>query len=262
MYGSRRANDGYRARIGVVIPSVNTVVEAWFAKAAPPGVSVHVSRMPISSDTSPEALLEMSKHEVAAAKLVADCEPDVIMYACTASTIVRGRAYDLELMDTLTEATGVPCCTTTEAILRALQLFDARRVAIATPYPDAIDEREWAYFEGCGLEVTGLRSFGIADNRELADPSPGEIYRLGREAWVPGSDALLISCLALRSHFIVGELERDLAAPVVTSTQATLWAALRIAGVRDALPGYGEVLERPAFAESVNETVDVALSRA
>jgi maleate isomerase len=262
MYGSTRANDGYRARIGVVIPSVNTVVEAWFARAAPPGVTVHVSRMPISTDTSLEAIMEMTDHEVAAAKLVADCEPDVIMYACTASTLVRGRAYDLELMDVLTEATGVPCCTTTEAILRALRLFDARRIAIATPYPEAIDERERAFFQECGVEVTGMRSFGIADNRELADPSPGEIYRLGREAWVPGSDALLISCLALRSHFIAGELERDLGAPVVTSTQATLWAALRIAGVRDELSGYGQLLQRPEWPEVVNTSVDNSRSRA
>jgi maleate isomerase len=251
MYGSSRANDGYRARIGVVIPSVNTVVEAWFARAAPPGVSVHVSRMPIASDTSIEAIMAMTEHEVAAAQLVADCEPDVIMYACTASTLIRGRAYDLELMNVLSEATGVPCCTTTEAIVRALALFDARRVAVATPYPDAIDERERAFLEECGLEVTRMESLGIADNREMADPSPGEVYRLGRKAWAPGSDALLVSCLALRSHFVAGELERDLGVPVVTSTTATLWAALRIAGVRDPLPGYGRLLEseeHPAMA--------------
>jgi maleate isomerase len=245
MYGTTRANDGYRARIGVVIPSVNTVVEAWFARAAPPGVTVHVSRMPISSDTSLAAIMEMTKHEVAAAQLVADCEPDVIMYACTASTLVRGRAYDLELMEMLTEATGVPCCTTTEAIVRALQTFDVQRVSIATPYPEVIDERERAFFEECGFEVTGMRSFGIADNREIADPSPGEIYRLGKEAWVPGSDALLISCLALRAHFIVAELERDLAAAVITSTQATLWAGLRMSGVREPIPGYGRLMEIP-----------------
>jgi len=243
VYGSTRASDGYRARIGVVIPSVNTVVEAWFARAAPPGVTVHVSRMPIATDTSLEAIMEMTKHEVAATRLVADCEPDVIMYACTASTLVRGRAYDLELMDTLTEAAGVPCCTTTEAIVRALRLLDARRICVATPYPPEIDERERAFLEECDLEVTGIESFGIADNRELADPSPGEIYRLGRAAWVPGSDALLIRCLALRSHFVAAELERDLGVPVVTSTQATLWAALRLAGVRDPLPGYGRLLE-------------------
>ena len=112
MYGSTRANDGYRARIGIVIPSVNTVVEAWFARAAPEGVSLHVSRMPIAPATTLEAIMEMAKHEVAATRLVADCEPDVIMYACTASTIVRGRAYDLELMETLSQAVGVPTYTT------------------------------------------------------------------------------------------------------------------------------------------------------
>jgi maleate isomerase len=243
MYGSTRANDGYRARIGIVIPSVNTVVEAWFARAVPEGVSVHVSRMPIAPVTTLEAIMEMAKYEVAATRLVADCEPDVIMYACTASTIVRGRAYDLELMETLSEAAGVPTYTTTEAIVRALGVFDARRISVATPYPVAIDERERAFLEECGLEVASLESFGIADNRELADPSPGEIYRLGRQAFVPGSDALLISCLALRSHFVAAELEQDLGVPVITSTTATLWAALRLAGVHGPLPGYGRLLQ-------------------
>ena len=32
MYGTARANDGYRARIGLIFPSVNTVIESWMPK--------------------------------------------------------------------------------------------------------------------------------------------------------------------------------------------------------------------------------------
>lgn len=259
MYGSVRANDGYRARIGVIIPSVNTVVEAWMPKVVPEGVTVHTGRMPISTDTSVEALAAMSEHEVQAATRLADCEPDLIMYSCTASTVVSGRAHDLALMAKLSDVTQVPCYTTTDAIVRALAAVNARRIAIVSPYPKQIDDLERAFFEDCGLEVFDTRSFGIADNRELADPSPGEVYRLARSAITGSVDALLISCLAMRSHYIAGQLEQDLGIPVITSATATLWAALRAAGVWDAIHGYGSLLElqtpRPRVRASRAEAV-------
>ncbi len=32
-----------RARLGVIVPSVNTVVEPWFSALAPPGVTIHAA---------------------------------------------------------------------------------------------------------------------------------------------------------------------------------------------------------------------------
>lgn len=242
MYGTVRANDGYRARIGLIFPSVNTVIEAWMPKLAPEGVTFHAARVPIAADTSVQALTEMAKHDAAAARMLSDCEPDVIMYACTASTVVQGRDYDLRLMTELTEAAGVPCYTTTEAIVRALTAVEASRIVVVSPYPPEFDELEHKFFTECGFDVRDVRSFGIADNRELADPSPGEIYRLARAAARTDADAVLISCLAFRSHFVADQLEQDLGIPVVTSTTATFWAGLRLAGVSDSVPGYGRLL--------------------
>jgi maleate isomerase len=222
---------------------MNVVVDEWYPRVVPAGVSVHVGRMPLSPDITIDTIMEMTKHEVEATKLVSDCRTDAIMYACTASTMVRGRAYDLELMELLTEATGVPCWTTTEALLQALRAFDAQRISLATPYPEAIEERELAFLAECGIEVAGTRRMTETD--EVAVPTPGEIYRHAREGFVRGSDALVVSCLALRSQYVVAELERDLGVPVITSTTATLWAGLRLAGVRDALPGWGALMEIP-----------------
>ena len=56
------------------------------------------------------------------------------------------------------------------------------------------------------------------------------------------SDGIIIACLNFRSHPIIDELEARTGKPVVTSTQATLWHVLRLAGVETPIPGYGRLL--------------------
>jgi maleate isomerase len=246
MYGPERANDGFRARIGMILPSVNTVMEAWFPRAAPEGVSFHTARIPLSAQGAPLASLEaMARFEKDAALMLRDCEADVVMYVCTASTLMRGRTYDLELMDALEGASGIKTCSVTHAIVRALERFGAGRISIISPYPKEIDEREQAFLEQCGIEVLNIEGLGIRDGREMADPSPGEIYRFARRAFRKGSEAMLVSCGAMRAHFVAEALECDLGVPVISSTTATLWAALRVGGVMDALPGFGRILAEP-----------------
>lgn len=231
-----------RARIGVVVPSVNTVVEEWFPRVVPRGVSIHVSRVPISSTASAAAVEEMARHEKAAVRLAADCAPDIIVHGCVAASVVRGPARDRAFALEMAEETGIRFCTATAAIMMAFESLGARRVCIASPYPAALDALERRFFEGSGIEVTGTTSLGIADTRDIARQARREIHALGRRAWIAGSDALLISCLALRSHTVIEALEQELQVPVITATQAALWAALRLAGITDSLTGYGQLL--------------------
>jgi maleate isomerase len=53
-----------------------------------------------------------------------------------------------------------------------------------------------------------------------------------------------MTCLNTRSHTVIARLEDRLGKPVITSTQATLWHALRLAGIDDRIAGYGALLER------------------
>jgi maleate isomerase len=126
--------------------------------------------------------------------------------------------------------------------MMALESLGVRRLCIASPYTAVLDARERRFFEESGLEVTGTTSLGIADTRAIARQSADDIVALGRRAWIADSDALLISCLALRSHTVIEVLERELQVPVITATQAALWAALRLAGVSDMLRGCGRLL--------------------
>jgi maleate isomerase len=232
-----------RTRLGIILPSVNTVVEAWLPRLLPDTVSVHTARMLLTSDVSAESLVKMDHDEgVAAARQLATCRPDVIAYGCTASSLVQGVEYDRSLKPLLEDTTGTRCFTAASAIIEALHAVSAKSICIASPYTDAIDHAEKHFFEEAGFEVVATANLNIADGFALANPTPDEMRQLCRAAWRPAADALLISCLNMNSQDVAGELEVELGKPVVTSTTAMLWKLLKVAGVRHSIPGCGRLL--------------------
>ncbi len=110
--------DGRRARIGIVVPSVNTVMEPWAHKVVPDGVSIFAARMFIPPATTPEAFIEMDRNEgKAAIRQLSSVFPDAIAYGCTASSIVQGLAYDAHLRAEIEQDYGTPSTTAAHAIL-------------------------------------------------------------------------------------------------------------------------------------------------
>lgn len=238
-------NGAARARLGVVVPSVNTVVEPWFNEVCPSGVTVHASRMLLDANLTAAAVLRMDREEgMHAVEQLVSCKPASIAYCCTASSIVQGVEYDDVLIHEISRIAKVPAVTATRSIITALKSFGARRIAVASPYAKEIDDAEHRFFTMAGYEIVGSACLGITDSFRLADPTPDEIVELARRAWRDEADALLITCLNLRSHEVVEALEKELGKPVVTSTQATLWQLLRTAGIEDRIAGYGQLLSR------------------
>ena len=235
--------DGRRARIGIVVPSVNTVMEPWAARAVPEGVSLHFSRMYLPAATTADTLIEMDRTDgKSALRQLSSVLPHVIAYGCTASSIVQGLDYDAHLRAEIAEGYAVPATTAAHAIVTALKTLGARNVSIVSPYSAKVDAAEHAYFTAAGFDVAGGAFLGIVDGFKLAEPSPDTLFDLGRRGMDAGADALVISCLNTRSHTVIERLEQALGKPVVTSTQATLWHALRLAGIDDPIPGYGRLL--------------------
>ena len=238
-----RVEPATRARLGVILPSVNTVVEPWFSRVLASDLRVHATRMLLDSALSPDALRRMDHEEgMDAAVRLASCRPHAVAYCCTASSIVQGVEYDRDLQRGLEKATGAPSFTAVGAIIDALNVLGAKSIAIASPYTDAIDHAETAFFQGSGFTILRAANLGIADTFELASPTARDIYALAERAWYPGADALLISCLNMNSQEVVAQIESQIGRPVVTSTTATLWKLLRSAGVQDRIPGYGRLL--------------------
>ena len=232
-----------RARIGVILPSVNTVVEPWFSAVCPPGVTVHAARMFLDNKLTPEALMRMDREEgMRGMKQIMSCKPASVAYCCTASSIVQGLEYDGRLNHELNHAAGVPSFTATRGIIEALRAVGAKCIAVCSPYTKVIDDAEHEFFSAAGFDILGSAHLGIADSFNLADPTAGDIFALAQRAWHAAADATLITCLNLNSHWVIDDLERHTGKPVITSTQATLWKLLRAAGVADRISGYGTLL--------------------
>jgi len=127
-------------RLGVIVPSVNIVVEAWYPRAVPAGVSVHFARMLMPDGTSPERIIEMDRTDgVHSIHQLASCRPHAIAYGCTASSIVQGHAFDAHLREEIRHIAGVPGTSATHSIFTACARLGMRRVTAISPYAAAVD---------------------------------------------------------------------------------------------------------------------------
>ena len=230
-------------RLGVIVPSVNSVVEAWYPRVVPEEVSVHFARMLMPAGTSPERIIEMDRTDGRhAIEQLASCRPHAIAYGCTASSIVQGHAFDAHLREEIRHIAGCPGTSATNSIFAACEKLGMKRVTAISPYPAEVDAAEHKFFAEGGVTTIAGAHLGISEGFRLAEPEPEEILDLALGAWDPASDGVIIACLNFRSHPIIDELEARTGKPVVTSTQATLWHVLRLAGVDAPISGYGRLL--------------------
>ena len=238
---------GWRAKLGLIVPPTNTVNEAEWARMMPDGVSFHTVRMPLHLEcTSTEGRRALVADIVARVRELVQARVDVVAYACTAGSMIN----PLDALPREVEAaTGVALVTTAAAIVHALRHLGARKLSIATPYHDALNQHEVAFLAANGFETLRIAGLGIGANGPvdfplIAETSLDAVGAHARAAFVGGSDALLITCTDFPTLPLLPRLEHDLAVPVVTSNQATLWAALRAAGITDHLPQAGHLFQR------------------
>jgi len=234
---------GWRARIGRISPSPETVGAAEWGRSMPEGVCFIETRTLIQDVTVP-GLSEMVKQVERAARELASAEVDLILQAGTAAAFFRGIGYDAELIQRITEATGVQATTTLTAVMDALRTLGIQRLAVATSYLPEIDAKLVEVLHESGVKVSGVRGMGLRRSIDMGKVFPEATYRLAREVLetAPDADGILISCGNLRTFEIIGTLEADVGLPVVTSNQAGLWQALRTLGIKDKLPGLGRLL--------------------
>lgn len=231
---------GWRARIGLIVPETNTVNEPEWALALPDGVSVHTARMRLhlpSPGDEHGGAPELDDGLAAAIDRLVPARPDVIAYACTAGSLI---VPPEELERRMAQRAGRPCVTTAAALVRRLRVLGARRIVVATPYDERLNEHEAAFLGACGFDVLAIAglghgSGGPAEYLRIAETQPAAIEALvetlfARDAVARAAEAILVSCTDLPTASVVPRLEVARGLPIVTSNAATLWAALQAAG--------------------------------
>ncbi len=247
MQARHKSAYSYRAKLGLIVPPTNTVNEAEWARVMPDGVTFHTVRMPVHLDTaSAEGRRALVADIVAKVRELAEARVDVVAYACTAGSMINPRHA---LAAEVERATGVPLVTTASAIVDALEVLGAKRISIATPYHDALNHHEVAFLQANGIETLAIAGLGLGANGPVDYPLIAQtpldtIETHVRGTFVAGCDACLITCTDFPTLLLHARLEEALGVPVVTSNQATLWAALRRAGMPDRITVLGTLFQR------------------
>ena len=216
-------------RVGLLIPSSNTVMEVDFYRHLPASATVHTGRMYMEATTVKGEEEMLDDHCLPTAADVATAKPDLVVFGCTSAGALRGNAYDADLCRRISEVSGKPTVSVIESVRRKLTSLKVERVAVLTPYIEDLNVRIKASVEDDGIEVASIHGMGISVNFNLALVEPLEILAFAREklGTNPAVDALFISCTNYQAVATLPELKKLYDLPIVTSNQAALEAVGR-----------------------------------
>jgi maleate isomerase len=232
---------GWRARLGFLVPPGNPTVETEMIELAPQGVSLHFHRMMARGiggalDGQRERNQMMIDHLPDSIELLAMVNPDIIVIAHTATSYHLGREREAALLAQLREASGVRIVTAFGAVSQALRRLDVKRLALGAPYSPEVTLEGKAH----GFEVVNFANLpGVTNIYEL---TAEHAYKLARSIDSEAAQAVFLTGTGMPTLPVLEALEHDLGKPVISSASAMMWHALRSAGVRQPIPGYGRLL--------------------
>lgn len=229
---------GTAGRIGLILPSVNQAAEPQLRAMLAAEVGIAVTRLKLV-DSSEPALLGMAQDVEAAAQLLADAGVDLIVFHCTAVS-TYSTALEASILQRISATTGLPAVATSQALVGALQA--ARRLVLLSPYTEAVNAREAAYFVQRGFEVLGNVGLGCSTGKEMMAIAPEAWQDFALSHIDPRADAYVLSCTTVRTAEAVDVLERSLGRPVITSNTAVAWYCMRWLGLTTPITGYGRLL--------------------
>jgi maleate isomerase len=223
--------------IGVVIP-YDFALDRELWRWVPAQVSLHLTRTPYQDLPVSVAQAMAVGGREAVARCTRDLlvvEPAVVAYACTSGSFIGGLAGEAALVACMVEAGAPAAVTTSGAVIAAAHALGVNKMAVVTPYDDAVGAKLRAYLNEAGVEVTAQNDMGLTGRIWTV---PYEVTaELARRTAQGDGEAVFLSCTNLRTYDLIASLEQELGVPVITSNQVTMWSVLAAAGVAAVGPG-------------------------
>ena len=234
---------GWRARIALVLPADNAVMEPELYGLGLDGVSFHALRITATEHD------QMRRQAIDLARAARELAADIVVYACAETSFDGGDETRERLSTLIAECSGLPVVVATDAMLDAASSLGLQRVSLVTPYTAASGALLEATLSARGITTVSARhrDFRLEgqDPREWYETNrqPSWVsYRMIRETDVPEADGVVVSATNLATLGTLAAAERDLGKPVVTCNQSILWSCLRTLGADTELSGLGRLL--------------------
>src|SRR6266404_9741079 len=236
-----KRSHGMAHHFGVLIPSTNTTVEIE-CRLLPAAYQAHVGRLMTST---PGRTFSPSRDEDIdyQARLLGTAKVELVILAQTSASLFADD-YDDAVTRRMSDGAGVPAVTSAQAVGRAVRALGARRIAVVSPYSDAVNKRAAHYFQNKhGLETVTLEGFGATDSYAIGQLGPENARDAFARIDRPEIEVFVVPGGNFPTMNSIAGWEREFGKPVVTTNQASFWAMLRALGGGDRVPGFGRLLE-------------------
>lgn len=210
-------------RFGIIVPSVNTVLESEFGGTPISDATFHYARVRAEKSSDEGILTRMAAEAPSVAGLLADARPEKVVFACTSGSLVGGSHQHCRIAQSLERATAIPSTTTLHCVVDALRVLRISRPALVTPYLDWVTAEESDYLRQLGFDVQKTTSLGISDGHGIASLRREKIVEAVLQTVSDEADGIFLSCTNLPTFGILSALEERTGLSVVSSNSATLW---------------------------------------
>jgi maleate cis-trans isomerase len=225
-------------QLGYVIPHLYTDLDAYqFYRVAPEGMMLATTGLDLKDYTLAAVEAELptlwSRLELLAKKA------DRIALSGVPVAAALGRTKMREILAEGSDRTGLACDTDLEAHISTLQHFGVTRIALATRWPDTVNDALTRYIAEAGIEVIARRSRSRSLEQNKAASAAADhalALELGRAVLreTPDAQALLMPGGLWFAIYAVPILEAEFGRPVLLNILSTTRAALST--VRDRMP--------------------------
>jgi maleate isomerase len=213
-----------RARIGLIIPSVNRMTEPQFNHYAPEGLGIHVARGRVAGQPG-KTVAELTDEIAHAAGTLADAGPDLIVFHCTHTSMKEGSDGEARILDLIEKTTGIEALSTSSLVNDALHALGIKKLVVLSPYMS--NTAVITYLTAAGFSVVRDVALKCANPSDFEAVTPQRWLELARENDTPDADGIFLSCTNTTQIEAVTAIEEALGKPVVNSNQAVLWGCLK-----------------------------------
>ncbi|MGH7773188.1 MAG: maleate cis-trans isomerase family protein [Candidatus Binatia bacterium] len=234
---------GWRAKVGHVAPSRGDTLVYEFYKMFPEGFMFLNSTGTIRQLVDADFDRQLQRIEEATVDL-AENNCDVIIIGGSPLFTKMGYGSDIAMGKKLTEKAGVPVAAGIAGEMEALKTMGIKKVVVATPHEDELNQRMKRFLEASGFEVLKIEGYGIRKNSQLSEMPVHASYKIAKRLYeqAPQADGVFIPCPRWPTIGDVELLEREIGKPVITSCQAYIWYALKLIHIKEPITNFGRLM--------------------
>jgi len=154
-----------------------------------------------------------------------------------------GVEKEREVISAIEDLTGKPAASAASSLMDAFQALDAQRLVFITETRQADHDKKLAFLKEAGLDIIANKAMGLASSDIYCSTPPEFWFENVKAMRNDDADAYFISCANIHSIDVIDALEDELDRPVITSNQAALWSALRLASLNDNISALGRLFK-------------------